>query len=639
MDKQNSTRAECRFKFLSQCEHYIIQIFLIAMSIYHLYAAYVRVPLDPYVHRSFHVLFAMSLTFLIKKSKKRRLLDYILVFLVFLTTGYVILNYDTIRIQAGLPTGFQAFYGLVLVLLIMESCRRTVGLALPILSVIFLGYALFGNYLPGAWGHPGFSVERIMGQLYLTPGGIWGTAIAASANIIAMFIIFGAFLRKIELEDLFNRVASILAGGTAGGPAQVAVVSSALLGTISGSAVSNVATTGSFTIPLMKRRGYTPEFAAAVEAAASTGGQIMPPIMGAGAFIMSEMLMTPYRNIVIAAIIPAILYFANIALSVHFQALRIGLGKHEHKREEGDKISVILLRRGHLLVPVATIVFFIMKGFSPARSALYSIISLFIVSMLSKETRLTLRKIIEALKEGAEETIGVASACACAGIVLGIIDMTGLGVKFSSLIIELSGGNLLIALILAMMGSIILGMGLPTAVAYVIAAITVAPALTKLGVLPLVAHMFVFYFSILGTITPPVCLSVYTAAGIASASWQKTANYAIKLALPGFIVPYFFVQNYALLMMGTIKDIIIVFITSLIGIYFLASGVMGYLLKPTSFVERIICISVAFLLLYPGFLSDLIGIAMGFFLIATRFTVTRRKIAKRIFTTHEKGDD
>jgi len=398
-----------------------------------------------------------------------------------------------------------------------------------------------------------------------------------------------------------------IAGKMIGGQAQVAVISSALFGTVSGSATGNVATTGSFTIPLMKKAGYSPHFAGAVEAVASTGGQIMPPVMGAGAFIMAEMLGIKYFSICKAAAIPAIIYFISIFFCVRFKSLSLGLKKV--KSYKGLKSA--LLQKGYLLLPLAVIIFFIVQGYSPMKSAFYGVVATSIIIIFtSKEIRGIPKIFFNALEWGARNTIGVAIACACAGIVLGIVSMTGIGIKMTTAILQMSGGNILYALFLAMIGSIILGMGLPTAVAYIIAAIVTCPALIQLGIKPLSAHMFVFYFAILGTITPPVCLSVYVASGIAQSNWLKTAFNAIIMALPGFIVPYMFIFNDSILLMGAEFQILKTFLTTVIAVFALSITTMGYYLTRLNVVERLISGTAAICMVVSDFKINLIGIVL-----------------------------
>jgi len=582
-----------------------IQIMAILMSIFHLYTAG-TIPFDVFVQRSVHLMFVFSIIFLLYPWHKKKItwIDIIFTVLGMLNCIYIFTNYESIRMQSGLSIGIQYMIGIVATLLILEACRRVIGLALPILAIVFILYARFGAYIPGIWGHRGLSIERIFGFLYLTSDGIWSIPLGVSATMVVMFVIFGQFLKEAGVGEFFMEFSQAIAGKMIGGRAQVAVISSALFGTISGSSTANVATTGSFTIPLMKSAGYTPEFAGAVEAVASTGGQIMPPVMGAGAFIMAEMLGMKYFSICKAAAIPAILYFASVFLCVRFRSLLMGF----KKEKSSIQLKKVFLKNGYLLLPLIVIIYYIVQGFSPMRAAFYGIITTVIVSLFNQKIRRNPQIFFRSLEYGAKNTVGVAIACACAGIVLGIVSMTGLGIKMTTVILAMSGGNIFYALFLAMLGSIILGMGLPTAVAYIIAAIVTCPALIELGIAPLAAHMFVFYFAILGTITPPVCLSVYVASGIAQSNWLKTAFNAIMMALPGFIIPYIFVYNNSILLMGTTSQILETSITALIGVFALAITVMGYFLTRVNFLERIVLAITAILLILPDFKLGIIGI-------------------------------
>ncbi|MDF1590111.1 MAG: TRAP transporter permease [Desulfobacterales bacterium] len=601
------------FFFIRQ-EHitYYLRVIALITAIFHLYTA-ATLPFDVFVQRGVHLSFVLAMVFFLKPLNKNHPseIDFFIVLLAWLCCGYFILNWEAIREQSGIPLGIQSLIGLVTVVLILEATRRSTGWALPILVFCFLFYAKFGNIFPRSWGFPGLSFDRIFGYLYLTSDGIWSLPLGVSSTVLVLFMIFGSILNSAGVGNFFTDFSFALAGRLAGGPAQVAVISSALLGTVTGSSTANVATTGSFTIPLMKSKGYQPHFAAGVEAVASTGAQIMPPIMGAGAFIMADMLNIPYSNIIKAAALPAVLYFLGVLLAVRFEAYRTNLVS-DH---ESEKMTKIIFQQGYLFIPVIVIIYFIIEGHSPMKACWYGIITTLLVSSFKKKTRLNYKKILKALEEGAKNVVGIASACACAGIVLGVMNMTGLGIKVTTLIVELSGGYLPYALLLSMLSSLILGLELPTAVAYVIAAAAAAPALIALGVPPLVAHMFIFYFSILGTITPPVCLSVYVAAGIAEAHWLKTAGVAIKLALPAWILPYMFVYNNALLGMATPLKVVYSFVTGLIGMFFLAAGVIGYFFKACGFVERLLLALAGLVLIIPEVYTDIIGFALGIALI------------------------
>jgi TRAP transporter 4TM/12TM fusion protein len=594
---------------------YYIKGMAICMSLFHLYTA-ATLPFGVFVQRGVHLFFILSMIFILNPLRKKGagVLDYLLTLLGMAVTLYVVVFYQEIEVQGGIPSTLQVVFGSVAVICIIEGARRSTGWGLPVLTVAFLIYALWGNHFPRAWGHPGLTVERMVGYLYVTGDGIWSIPLGVSATVLILFMLFGEFLSSAGVGRFFAEFASVLAGRMVGGPAQMAVISSALLGTVTGSSTANVATTGSFTIPLMKSRGYPPHFAAAVEAVASTGGQIMPPVMGAGAFIMAEILGEAYSNIAKAAAVPAVLYFLGVFLCVRFEALKQGLTGKEKARRVID----VLWEGGHLFIPVLVILYYVIAGYSPFKASYYGIISILIVSWLRKESRITFKKVLTSLEGGGRRVVGIAVVCACAGIVLGVMNMTGLGIKLTELIMRVSGGSLLYALLLAMAASLILGMELPTAVAYLMAAAVAGPALVELGLKPLVAHLFIFYFSILGTITPPVCLSVYVASGIAHADWLKTAGWAIRMGLPAFIIPYIFVYNPALLLMGKPLFLIQAVVTAVLGMYLLAGAVVGFHLRKINLLERIVLTASALALLVPEVKTDILGLVVAALAILTQ---------------------
>ena len=585
-----------------------IRAVAVTMSLFHVYTA-ATLPYDALIQRGVHLLFVLAFVFLVHplRGKEPRAEDWLVTLAGVGTTAYLVWNAEAVRAQAGLPYPYQVWLGWLMLILILEATRRTAGWSLPILVGAFLIYAHWGNYFPYEWGHPGLSWERILGYLYLTTDGIWSIPLGVSSTVLISFMIFGAFLEQAKVSDFFRDFSVAVAGRMIGGPAQVAVISSALVGTITGSSTANVATTGAFTIPLMKSRGYRPEFAAGVEAAASTGAQIMPPVMGAGAFIMADILGIEYGDVAMAAIIPAGLYFLGVFLAVRLEALRLGLGRMEPE----ESAWKLLVRRGALLLPLAAILYFVLGGHSPSRASFYGLVVCLAVSLLLPESRMGWRGVIRALENGARGVVAIASACACAGIVVGVMAMTGLGVKFTYIILNVSGGSLPLALLFTMISSLVLGLELPTAVAYVIAAAVAGPALAQLGMNPLAAHMFIFFYSILGTITPPVCLSVYVAAGLAEAHWLKTAWVAIRLAIPAFLVPYMFSYNAALLGIGDAKEVTLAAGSAVIGVYFLAVSAFGFQFRRTRLIERIFALMAALLLITPGGVTDSVGLLAG----------------------------
>ncbi len=410
-------------------------------------------------------------------------------------------------------------------------------------------YSYFGPYFPGFLAHRGYSIQRIVSHMYFTTEGILGIPLGVSASFIFLFILFGAFLEKTGIGKLFIDIADAIAGWAAGGPAKVAVITSALEGTVSGSSVANTVGSGSFTIPMMKKLGYRPEFAGAVEAAASTGGQIMPPVMGAAAFLMAEFTNTPYIEIAKAAAIPACLYFFGIFIEVHFEAKRCGL--KGMSRDQLPKFMEVLLKRGHLFVPLVAIIYVLIEGYTPTYAALVGLGLSIVAGMITKATRMSPWDIITALQAGARGAVGVAMACATAGIIVGVVTLTGIGLKMANGLVEIAGGNLFFTLFFTMITSLILGMGVPTTANYVITSTIAAPALVMLGVPMLAAHLFVFYFGIVADITPPVALAAYAGAGIAKSNPFWTGVTATKLAIGAFIIPYIFVYNPAMILIGT----------------------------------------------------------------------------------------
>jgi TRAP transporter 4TM/12TM fusion protein len=594
----------------------IVMVIAILMSVFHLYAGAFGAP-EAMMHRSIHLLFTLVLIFLVgmtsgeKQSSGKVGFDILLLLLTFLSIGYLFLNYEYVvtrypYVQA--LTTWDFVMGVILILILLEASRRVIGWALPITAAVFLLYALLGNYLPGLVRHTGFSMEMIIDQLYLTTEGIFGIPLGVSATYVILFVIFGAFLEESGTGQFFTDFASSLVGGAKGGPGKISVVSSSLFGTISGSAVANVMVDGWLTIPLMKRAGFKKDFAAAVEATASTGGQIMPPVMGAAAFVMAEYTGISYLKICIHAAIPALLYYFALFMSIHFEANRTGL--LGVPKEERPILRSVMLTKGHLFVPLAVIVYFMIAGYTPMYACIYATLSVFVVALLRAETRMGPRKILKALEFGAKNMLPVAAACACAGVIIGVINLTGLGLKFTSLILSIAGNSLAPALIFTMIAGIILGMGLPTTAAYIVQAALLIPALIKLGVPTIAAHMFVFYFAIISAITPPVAMAVYAAAGIAGSNLWKTGLEAMRIGATGFIIPFMFVYGPSLLMIGSTSTIVTTVISSSIGVVALSAGLMGWFLKEATWLERMLLVVGALLLIKPGLYTDAIGLVL-----------------------------
>jgi TRAP transporter 4TM/12TM fusion protein len=521
----------------------------------------------------------------------------------------MVINFDEWIFRVGVvPTTWDTIISLTFIIAILEMTRRTTGLALSIIASLFILYGYFGNYLPGLLYHKGYSWPRILTYLYSLDG-ILGLPIFVSAAYVYIFVIFGAFLRGSGVGAYFIEFANAVIGWARGGPAKVAIISSSLFGTVSGSSAANVVGTGSFTIPMMKKMGYKPHFAAAVEAVASTGGQIMPPVMGAGAFLMAEILGVPYVKVLLAALLPACMYYIAVYFMVDFEAAKTGLVGLP-RSELPDKRKT--LKKLYMFFPLFTLVYYIVFELaSIIKAGTMAIAACVIVSWTDKEFRMGGRKIVEALAGGARGAIEMAGTCAAAGIVIGVISQTGVGLKFATILLEYSRGILPLALMLSMVVAIILGMGMPTTAAYAICAAVITTGLTNLGAIPIAAHLFVFYFACISAITPPVALAAYAGAAIAKAHPNRVGFTAMKLGVAAFIAPYMFIFNPAMLLIGNPVDVVLVIATSLFGTFALACGMQGWLLgKPVSFLYRVPLIGGALLMIKPGVVTDLVGLAL-----------------------------
>jgi len=587
----------------------LISTIAVAMSVFHLVVAFVGPP-DAYVMRGSHIAFALVMAFLIMPGRHGTAervgwFDVLLVLAAAAAALYPIMNLGYIQSRMYYvddPRFADYVFGGAMILLILESTRRATGWALPITALVFLVYGLtLGNQ----------SVGIMLDQLYLTTEGIFGIPLYVSATYVMLFILFGAFVERSGAGQLFMDFALALAGHTSGGPAKVAVITSSLFGTVSGSAVANVMTTGTFTIPLMMRTGYRPAFAGAVEAVASTGGQLMPPIMGAAAFVMAEFLGVSYLTVAGFALLPAVLYYVAVFMAVHFEAKRIGLVGLP--KADLPRLRTVLVERGHLFLPLVVIVVVLLVGYSAAFSALCGIGSVIPTTWLRASTRKTFtpRAIMDALESGARNTLVVALACACAGIVIGTITLTGLGLAFTGVVLALSQNSLILALLLTMLAGILLGMGLPTTPAYIVQVALLVPALVKLGVQVEAAHLFVLYFAVLSAITPPVAMAVYAANGISRGTLMQTSWAAVKLGLTGYIIPFMFVSSPSLLLMGDVPTMFSSALTATVGVICLAAGLHAYFFfGPARWWERVLLIVAALVLIKPGWQSDLIGVAL-----------------------------
>jgi len=605
----------------------IISAIAICFSLFQLYTAIFGV-LDAQIQRAIHLSFGMVLVFLLYPSRsswsrtKLHLLDAVLAIAAGCVPLYIVVNYQELVLRAGIVTRTDLIVGAIGILFVLEAARRVVGWPIVVVACAFIAYAFAGPYLtwlPGSLrilAHKGVGLRQLVYHLYYTTEGIAGIPLGVSSTFIFLFILFGAFLEKTGMGKLFIDLSNALAGWASGGPAKVAVLSSALMGTVSGSSVANVVGTGSFTIPMMKSLGYKPEFAGAVEAAASTGGQLMPPIMGAAAFLMAEFTGIPYIQVVKAAVIPAILYYIGIWSVVHLEAKRLGL--KGIPRDQLPKVGPLILEKGHLMLPLAAIVYLLVTGRTPMRAAIWAILLSIVACMLRRSTRIGLVDIIDGLEQGARGALSVIIACATAGIIIGVVTKTGLGLKMASALVDLAGGKLLPTLFFTMITSLILGMGVPTTANYVITSTIAAPALLQLGVPVMAAHLFVFYFGIIADVTPPVALAAYAGSGIAKGDPMRTAFNASKLAIAAFLVPYMFVTSPVLLMMDvTLPLLIRVMGTAIIGMIGIGAAAEGYLLTDLSWPERLILLAGGLLMLDPGGFTDLIGVALlaGGFLI------------------------
>lgn len=617
----------------------ITTVIAILMSAFQLYTAGFGTLLSAR-QRSLHIIFAFVLGFLLfpggKKSKKDKvsILDYVFILLVVVVFGYIFVFVNQIAVKGVDVTSVDLLLGGLAILLTLEVTRRVVGPELPIVAIIFILYAKVGPYLPGLLAHRGFSWDRIVSHMYLGLEGILGIPIGVSASFVFMFILFGAFLDKTGVGKFFIDLAYSLTGHLKSGPAMTAVVASGLMGSISGSSVANTVTTGAFTIPLMKKTGYKPYFAGAVEAAASTGGQIMPPVMGAAAFIMAEFTGLSYLNIVIAAAIPATLYYFAVGTMVHLEASKLGL--KGLPKDQLPKLGKILLSEGYLLIPLFAIIYFLIMGYTATLAAFYSIIMSLVIgvlaSVIKKNKSFGGKELLGALEAGAKGSVGVAAACACAGMVVGIVTLTGLGLRIAELIVTLAQGKLLLTLFFTMIASIILGMGLPTTAKYIVLATMAAPALIKLEVNLMAAHLFILYFGVVADITPPVALAAYAGAGIAGANSMKTGFQAVKLALAAFIVPYIFAVDSSLILVKEVIGTQVIFlpftsaipviISAILGILCLAGAVEGYLFDHCKIYERVLLGVAALFLLQPGLWTDAFGLVVliGIYLLQKKRT-------------------
>ncbi len=606
------------------------------MSLYHLVTAYVGVPMAE-LHYPTHLLFVLLVLFgfaAVQSYTDGRFLplawDIVLIGFSLLTLGYLLLNAEAVAnrlIYATPLTPVQIFLGTSALVVVIEAARRTIGWALVFIALFFILYAKLGNYLPDPFWHRGFSVGRILEQSYMTQDGIWNIPIAVTANYIFLFVLLGSLLLASGAGSFFTEIAHALAGRTAGGPAKTAVVSSALMGMLSGSSPANVVTTGSFTIPAMKKAGFPPHVAAGIEAVASAGGQLTPPIMGAAAFIMAEFIGVTYVAIIGYALIPAILYFVAVFAMVDLESRRLGI--LAVGGEDLPSIFNIMRTRGYLIVPVVVMLYFLVEGYTPTMAGFWSIITLItLITLLDAEKRRRIHRVLFEAFVAAPKVIGpVSVASAIGGILAGIIVMTGLGVRMSGIILDLSGGIVIVALFLSMVMAIILGMGLPTAPAYIVLAVILAPGLIDMGVPEVAAHMFMIYSAAKSSITPPVAVASFAAAAVAGTDPWRTSLSAFKLGISVFIIPYMFVYGPALLGFGSVFDVMWTFVTAILGILALSVASIGWFRMDLRIYERLIAFVAALLMIYSGRHTDLAGFGVAALFIVLVQIRARRQVA------------
>ncbi|UUS58351.1 MULTISPECIES: TRAP transporter permease [unclassified Acinetobacter] len=638
-DRESVTRIN-----MSKSVTYFVAFVAIFYSLFHLFITFN--PLPELIQRAAHVAIGLALIFLLypaRQTSSRQhisLLDWFLALLSIFSFLYLWKEYQSIMTtRGGIPNTLDIAFAIMSVVLVIEATRRVMGWMLPILSLIFLTYTFISHFdwLPDRLITRPYTISDIFGHMYLKTEGLYSSAIGASVTFIFLFILFGAFLAKSGMGKLFNDLAMALAGHKQGGPAKVAVISSGFMGSINGTAVANVVGTGSFTIPLMKKIGYHKNFAGAVEASASVGGQILPPVMGASAFIMAETTGVSYGTIALAALLPALLYYLGVMAQVHFRA-----GKDDLKgvpKADLPKVKEVLKERGHLLIPILALVFFLFQNIPVSYAAVYTIVLSIFVAALRKSTRMGVKDILDALVDGAKQSLSVMAACAVVGIIIGVVSLTSFGSVMTSSIMSLGAGSLFLTLFLTMIASMILGMGLPSIPAYIITATMAAPALANFDIPVLVAHMFVFYFGLFANITPPVALAAFAGAGIAGGDPMRTGFQALKLSLAGFIVPFLFVYNPAMLMIDTTNvavnarefafpawtTIVSITVTSVIGILALGSAVEGYFKTYLNWFWRIFLGVGALCMIIPETITDIVGIIMVIIAITVNIITAKRK--------------
>ena len=613
----------------------ILNIVCFSMTMFQLYAAGPG-NLLPNTLRAIHLAFGLCIAFIIfpigKRAAKNKVPIYDIVFIVLgiSVNLYLVIFFEELTARAGILTTTDFVMGIILIVVLLEASRRVVGPVLTGIAGFFLIYTLYGSFFPAVIAHRGVSIGNLVRHMYLTLEGVYGTALGVSASFIFLFITMGAVLTFMGTGEFLIDMAILAFGKQKGGPAKAAVVSSALFGMISGSSVANICTTGTFTIPLMKKTGYKPYFAGSVEAAASIGGQIMPPVMGAAAFIIAENLGVSYLAVCLAAALPAALYFSGIFFAVHQEAVRLDLKGIE--QEDLPKFRSVI-GRTYLVLPIFAIIILMVLGYSPAMAGLGSILLAVALSFLKKESRLTPKRLFFAFAEGAKSALEVLIACAVVGFIIGSFTLSGMGLKLASLVIDVGGGSLFITLVLTAIASLALGMGVPTTANYVMMAMITVPAVAAMGVAPMAAHLFCFYYGIISDLTPPVALGALAGAGIARAPFLPTAINATKLGIAAYIGPFFFVYHPALLL-GVVPfepTHLVYILFSFIGLFMISCGLFGHVLVKANLLERIIIIAAALMTFQPGISTSLLGISIFF----VEYLYQLRKRTKLKATLHQ----
>lgn len=634
-DKNKTIQKEEAMKrSLSNKFQIVFVVLAILWGIFHLIITAIF-PIPSINARSIDLMFLLTLTFLLYKGTKTKspfsrpsILDIVLIICALVPTGYIAFFQERIQMELFTSISFtNIIFGTMLIFVLFEATRRVVGWQLVIISIAFLIYAKFGAFFPSFLELNELNWGRIVETIYLTQSGIFGVALGAVSDFIFMFIMFGAFMKITGLGDFFNDLALALVGQRRGGPAKVALIFSGFLGMISGTAAGNAATTGAFTIPLMKRIGFKADFAASVEAVASTGGQILPPVMGAVAFVMAEMLGISYVEVMIAAIVPALLFYLATYFAIDLETFKKQLkGIPE---EELPNLIDVIKARGYLVIPIIVLLVFMLRGYSPTYAVFYAIIVAVLVSFIRKQTRVSLKGLINTFTETAEGVVSVGIACAVVGIVIGIAGLTSIGTSLGNSILGLAGDNLLLLLIFTMLVTIVLGMGLATVPAFILTSIVSANILLQSGVDDLTSHMFILYFAILGTITPPVAITAYVAAGIAGSNASKTGWTAFRLALPGFFIPFFFVYHPQMLLQNLDWTFPFLLILNIIGIYTLTLAIQGFWRRNLTIFERAFLLIITLSMIYPNWISS--GIGLFFFVIL--WLLQTKNINSKFFPT------